>query len=182
MAVKVQSLNHWTTRESPLWIEWWLDYPFILSKQFCFHYTNNSCGNNWGKMVQRSFPGGSVVKNLPADTGDAGEEGLTHGLGRSPGVGYGNSLQYSCLKKSHGQRNLMGCSLWGCIELHMTEHACTHSAEPKIYITHSPNSQSILCDCLIFLVWYTYACTHIYLSQMELSKMCILYADVFHLV
>ena len=33
------------------------------------------------------FPGGSVVKNLPANTGDTG---LIHGLGTSPGGGNGN--------------------------------------------------------------------------------------------
>ena len=40
------------------------------------------------------FPGGYVVKNLPASTGDAD---LIPGLGRSPGGGNGNPLQYSCL-------------------------------------------------------------------------------------
>ena len=35
-----------------------------------------------------------VVKNLPANAGDAG---LIPGSGRSPGVGNGNPLQYSCL-------------------------------------------------------------------------------------
>ena len=38
-----------------------------------------------------------VVKNLPANAGDAGDEGLNPGLGRSPGGGNGNPLQYSCL-------------------------------------------------------------------------------------
>jgi len=38
--------------------------------------------------------GGSVVKNLPANAGDAG---LILGLGRSPGGGNGNPLQYSRL-------------------------------------------------------------------------------------
>ena len=33
------------------------------------------------------FPGGSVVKNLPANAGDAGDEGSIPGLGRSPGKG-----------------------------------------------------------------------------------------------
>ena len=46
------------------------------------------------KMV---FPGGSVVKNLPANAGDAGDASLIPGLGRSPGVGNGNPIQYSCL-------------------------------------------------------------------------------------
>ena len=40
------------------------------------------------------------VKNLPANTGDTGNEGLIPGLGRSPRVGNGNSLQYSCLENS----------------------------------------------------------------------------------
>ena len=43
------------------------------------------------------FPGGSVVKNPPANAGDAGDTGLIIELGRSPGGGNGNSLQYSCL-------------------------------------------------------------------------------------
>ena len=43
------------------------------------------------------FPGGSVEKNLPANAGDTGNVGLIPGLGRSPGGGNGNPLQYSCL-------------------------------------------------------------------------------------
>ena len=43
------------------------------------------------------FPGGTVVKNLPANAGDAGS---VPRLGRSPGVGNGNPLQYSCLEDS----------------------------------------------------------------------------------
>jgi len=38
-----------------------------------------------------------MVKNPPANAGDAGDAGLTSGLGRSPGEGNGNPLQYSCL-------------------------------------------------------------------------------------
>ena len=44
------------------------------------------------------FPGGSVVKNLPAKAGDTGDASLVPGWGRSPGGGNGNSLQYSCLE------------------------------------------------------------------------------------
>ena len=42
------------------------------------------------------FPGGSVVKNPPGDVGAAGDAGSIPGLGRSPGKGNGNPLQYSC--------------------------------------------------------------------------------------
>ena len=41
------------------------------------------------------FPGGVVVKNPPA-----GDADLIPGSGSSPGVGNGNSLQYSCLENS----------------------------------------------------------------------------------
>ena len=44
------------------------------------------------------FPGGSVVKNLPANAGDTGDEGSDPGLGRSPGAENGNPFQYSCLE------------------------------------------------------------------------------------
>ena len=39
-----------------------------------------------------------VVKNPPAKTGDVRDLGSIPGLGRSPGEGNGNSLQYSCLE------------------------------------------------------------------------------------
>ena len=40
------------------------------------------------------FPGGSVVKNPPAN---AGNTGSIPGSGRFPGEGHGNPLQYSCV-------------------------------------------------------------------------------------
>ena len=39
-----------------------------------------------------------VVKNVSANAGDAREIGFIPGLGRSPGGGHGNPLQYSCLE------------------------------------------------------------------------------------
>ena len=42
------------------------------------------------------FPGGTVVKNLPANSGDIRDMGSITGLGSSPGGGNGNPLQYSC--------------------------------------------------------------------------------------
>ena len=44
--------------------------------------------------MKKGFPGYSVVKNLPGNTGDTGS---IPGLGRFPGEGNGNPLQYSCL-------------------------------------------------------------------------------------
>ena len=44
------------------------------------------------------FPGGSVVKNLPANAGETGDVLLSLGQEESPGGGNGNPLQYSCLE------------------------------------------------------------------------------------
>ena len=49
-------------------------------------------------MTEQEEQGGSVVKNLPADEGDAGELSSIPGSGRPPGEGNGNPLQYSCLE------------------------------------------------------------------------------------
>ena len=47
--------------------------------------------------MYRGFPGGTVVKNLPANAGDVRKAGSIPGSGRSPGVGNGNLLQYPYL-------------------------------------------------------------------------------------
>ena len=44
------------------------------------------------------FSGGSVVRNPPANAGDAEDTGSVPGSGRSPGEGNGNPLHYTCLK------------------------------------------------------------------------------------
>ena len=48
--------------------------------------------------LQVGIPGGSVMKNLPANAGYERALGSVLGSGRSPGVGNGNPLQYSCLE------------------------------------------------------------------------------------
>ena len=74
-----------------------------------------------------NFPGGSVVKNLPAGAGDTGS---IPGLKISPGEGNDNPLQF-LPGKSHGQRNLVSCSPWGHRELEMTEHSTVQSKDMK---------------------------------------------------
>ena len=63
------------------------------------------------------LPGGSVVKNLPANAGDARDAGLIPESGRSPEGGNGNPLQYSCLENPMGRG-----AWWG------TVHGVTESA------------------------------------------------------
>ena len=49
-----------------------------------------------GVEKESGFPGGSVVKNLPASEGTTGDVGLIPGLERSPEGGHSNPFQYSC--------------------------------------------------------------------------------------
>ena len=57
------------------------------------------CGKILGFIIMphllRDFPGGSVVKNLPANAGDSGDAVSIPGSGISPERGNGNPLQYS---------------------------------------------------------------------------------------
>ena len=53
------------------------------------------------------FLGGSDSKESAYTVGD---QSSIPGLGRSPGGGHGNQLQYSCLENPHGQRNMAGYS------------------------------------------------------------------------
>ena len=61
-----------------------------------------------------------VIKNPPANAGDIRDTCLIPGLGRSPGGGHGNILQYSCLENPMDRR-LAGYSPWGHKELDATE-------------------------------------------------------------
>ena len=72
-----------------------------------------------------------MVKNLPASVGDSRDMGLITGLGRSPGVGNGNPLQYSCLE------NPMDRGTWwahGHEELDLTERLTHKHIFCKRYI------------------------------------------------
>ena len=71
------------------------------------------------------FPGGSEGKESTCNVGDLS---LIPGLGRSPGGGHGNPLQYSCLENPHGQRSLEDYSLWGLKESDKTKHTRAQGA------------------------------------------------------
>ena len=60
----------------------------------------------------RSFPGGTSDKE-PANAGDIRDTVPIPGLGRSPGGGHGNLLQYSCLENPHGHRRPGGLQFLG---------------------------------------------------------------------
>ena len=104
------------------------------------------------------FPGGSVVKNLPANAGDARNAGLIPGSGRSPAGGYGTPLQYSCLENSmdRGAR-------WATVHraaksrtwLSTHTHTHTHSLMLSLYrLRASPGGQWVRSPKHPFLVCF----------------------------
>ena len=62
-----------------------------------------------------------MTQQLSTAQHTVGDMGLIPGLGRSPGGGHGNLLQYSCLENLHGQKSLMGYSPWDHKESDMTD-------------------------------------------------------------
>ena len=85
---------------------------------------------SWG------FPGGSVIKNLPDNAGDAGDTSLIPRSGRSPGGGYGKPIQYPCLENSMDKRSLVGYSPWHHKELETTELTTYILYSTGIYIRY----------------------------------------------
>ena len=69
-----------------------------------------------------------MLKNLPANARDAGDVGSIPGLERSPGVGTGDLLQYSCLENSmnRGTWWAMVCGVSKSQTRLRTEHTYTH--------------------------------------------------------
>ena len=81
------------------------------------------------------FPSSSAGKESTCNVGDLGS---IPGLGRSPGGGHGNPLQYSCLENPDGQRSLAGYSPWGHKESDMTEQLSADILKHYVdYIKHT---------------------------------------------
>ena len=86
-------------------------------------------GFRYYSYVNGGFPGSSDGKESACNAGDLG---LIPGLGRSPGEGSGNTLQYSCLENSMDRP-------WGRKELDMTEQlppSLTHMLMNQIASIH----------------------------------------------
>ena len=77
-------------------------------------------GSHWlndGYSDRLVFPGGSVVKNPPANAGDSG---FSLRVGKIPWRRKWQPTPVFLPRKSHGQRSLAGYSPWGCKESDMT--------------------------------------------------------------
>ena len=77
-----------------------------------------------------------MVKNPPASAGGAGDVALIPELGRSPGEGDGNPLQYSCLDNPM-ERGAWRATVHGVTESQTRLSAHTHTSD---FMTHSPDA------------------------------------------
>ena len=77
------------------------------------------------------IPGGTVVRNSPANASDARDSGSIPELGRSPGVGNGNPFQYSCLDNFIDREAWQDYSPGDCKELAMIERTHTYTSYSK---------------------------------------------------
>ena len=74
-----------------------------------------------------------VVKNLPTNAEDTRDAGSIPGLGRSPGEGHGNPLQYSCLENPMG-RGAWQAMVHGVAESDMTKALSTEMRESSLLL------------------------------------------------
>ena len=84
-------------------------------------------------MAHMGFPGGRVVKN---PFGNARDAGSIPELGRSPGIGNGKPLQYSCLENSLDRR------AWWATVHGVTKTRTRLSTHTIAYVTFSVTNQN----------------------------------------
>ena len=126
--VKGLFLKHTKQRFRVLFLLFFYQFYFIQAVKLCLILKSNF------KLLKfqrkEGFPGGSVVKNPPANARDTRDVGLIPGWGRSPGIGNGNPLQYYCLENS------MGRGAWEA-----TVHGVTKS---QTQLSHSHRGKNFL--------------------------------------
>ena len=94
----------------------------------------------WRRAWQSTlvFLGFRISSDCKESTCNVGNLDSVSGLGRSPGGGHGNPLQYSCLENPYGQRSLVGYSPWGHKELDTTEQLSTAHGPPELQADSLP--------------------------------------------
>ena len=138
---------------------------------YLFHMWQHVYASPWASQAALE------VKNLPANAGDRRDVGSTPGLGRPPGGGHGNPVQYSCLENP-GMNDVLLCykylpwtdepgGLWSTGS-HRVRHdcsdlACTHvSPSLPIYpslshplpLVHLYPFFKLEDNCFMMLCWF----------------------------
>ena len=81
-----------------------------------------------------------MVKNLPANVGDAGNMGSVSGLGQSPGGRHGNPLQYSCMENPTDRGAWWSAKSVGVAESDATEPLSMHPWAIIPVVIYSPST------------------------------------------
>ena len=113
-------------------------------------------------MKLLGFPCGSVVKNLPANTGD---------LGLIPGGGNGKPTPVCLPGKPHGQRSLAGCCPWGWKESDTTQQLNNNNKITNLKTSYPYFSTSLWNFNIMFnsyMFWNIPPITH-----MQWEKSCV---------
>ena len=156
----------------------WKFSTLIPSKIFSYPFFFSSSGTPIIRMLvclilcQRSllgFPGGWEDK---ASACNAGDPGSTPGLGRSPGEGNGNPLQYSCLKNPTDRGAWMGYIPRGHKELDTTEWLHFTSFKRSLRLS------SVLFIPLLFFILLFRSYFHHFIFQLTDSFLCFRYFAV----
>ena len=96
-----------------------------------------------------------VVKNPSANAGDIRDRGLILGLGRFPGIGNGNPLQYSCMQNSMDRgawqamvyevsKSRTGLSMHRHTDTQTHRHTHTHTHTHSVGIIPAPEGKQIM--------------------------------------
>ena len=88
-------------------------------------------------MLKKVVKQVALVKNPPVNAGDARDMGLISGLGRCPGVGNGNTLQYSCLENPT-DRGALWATVHGVAKSltllkQLSMHSCMHGGNQLVF-------------------------------------------------
>ena len=95
-------------------------------------------------IIHIGFPGGTVVKNLPANAKDTKDMGSIPGSARYSGVRNGNPFQYACLENSM-DKNLAGYNLRGNKDSDTTQHI-------RFFFHYTPSHNILALVSYYFLV------------------------------
>ena len=90
-----------------------------------------------------------MVKNLPANEGDVRDLGSVPELGRSPGEGHGNPLQYSCLENPTGRRAWQAVVHWVLESWTWLKQLSTHAKFSQVFMS-ALTFQRLLTQTLLF--------------------------------
>ena len=108
--------------------------------------------------VGMGFPGGS---NSKESTFNSGDPCSIPGLGRSPGGGHGNPLQYSCLENPHGQGSLVCMGSQRVGHNWATKH-CTVGRWPFHFVDSLLHcAKAFYFDIVPFVHFYLFCLRHI---------------------